>query len=130
MLRGIVLALLLGAAAVAQTGGAAPPITSAPPTQAASSAAQTGSGGTPSAPPTQAATNPSADPTAQMRADLNQMESLMNNMSSEVTFLRDQNLQILLNTNVRMWTILIRDLRMQLDEQERQRAPSRAPSPQ
>lgn len=130
MLRGIVLALLLGAAAVAQTGGAAPPITSAPATQAASSAAQTGSGGTPSAPPTQAATNPSADPTAQMRADLNQMESLMNNMSSEVTFLRDQNLQILLNTNVRMWTILIRDLRMQLDEQERQRAPGRAPSPQ
>ena len=58
-------------------------------------------------------------PAVQMRADLNQMESLLNNMSSEVTFLRDQNLQILLNTNVRMWTILIRDLRLQLDEQER-----------
>jgi len=55
----------------------------------------------------------------QMRADLNQMESLMNNMQSEINFLRDQNLQILLNTNVRMWTILIRDLRAQLDEEER-----------
>jgi hypothetical protein len=30
------------------------------------------------------------------------MESLMNNMTSEINFLRDQNLQILLNTNVRM----------------------------
>jgi hypothetical protein len=54
-----------------------------------------------------------------MRADLNQMESLMNNMSSEINFLRDQNLQILLNTNVRMWTILIRDLRQQLDDEQR-----------
>ena len=54
-----------------------------------------------------------------MRADLNQMESLMNNMQSEINFLRDQNLQILLNTNVRMWTILIRDLRAQLDDEER-----------
>ena len=39
-----------------------------------------------------------------MRADLNQMESLMNNMQSEINFLRDQNFQILLNTNVQMWT--------------------------
>ena len=54
-----------------------------------------------------------------MRSDLNQMESLMNNMSSEINFLRDQNLQILLNTNVRMWTILIRDLRQQLDDEQR-----------
>ncbi len=69
----------------------------------------------PGAGASQAASNPSA----QMRADLNQMESLLNNMSSEVTFLRDQNLQILLNTNVRMWTILIRDLRLQLDQQEK-----------
>jgi outer membrane lipoprotein-sorting protein len=57
----------------------------------------------------------------QMRADLNQMESLMNNMQSEINFLHDQNLQILLNTNVRMWTILIRDLRQQLDEEQRLR---------
>ena len=64
---------------------------------------------------------PAADRIRQMRADLNQMESLMNNMQSEINFLRDQNLQILLNTNVRMWTILIRDLRQQLDDEERRR---------
>lgn len=60
----------------------------------------------------------------QMRADLTQMESLMNNMQSQINFLRDQNLQILLNTNVQMWTILIRDLRRQLDDGQR---PSPAP---
>ena len=64
-----------------------------------------------------------------MRTDLNQMESLMNNMQSEINFLRDQNLQILLNTNVRMWTILIRDLRRQLEE-EQQRRISSPPRPQ
>ncbi len=68
------------------------------------------------APPSSA---PPLDRVQQMRADLNQMESLMNNMSSEINFLRDQNLQILLNTNVRMWTILIRDLRQQLDDEQR-----------
>ena len=70
----------------------------------------------------------------QMRADLNQMESLMNNMTSEINFLRDQNLQILLNTNVRMWTILIRDLRLQLDEEEQKRSleskPAKPKAPQ
>ena len=72
----------------------------------------------------------SSDRAEQMRADLNQMESLMNNMQSEINLLRDQNLQILLNTNVRMWTILIRDLRRQLDEeQHRSPAPTRAPGP-
>jgi hypothetical protein len=68
------------------------------------------------------------DRIAQMRADLNQMESLMGNMQSEINFLRDQNLQILLNTNVRMWTILIRDLRRQLDDEER-RATNPASTP-
>ena len=71
--------------------------------------------------------NPPADRIQQMRSDLNQMESLMNNMQSEINFLRDQNLQILLNTNVRMWTILIRDLRRQLDDEEQR--PLVAPSP-
>ena len=71
----------------------------------------------PASPATQALP-PSTDRTQQMRADLNQMESLMNNMQSEINFLRDQNLQILLNTNVRMWTILIRDLRTQLDAEQ------------
>jgi hypothetical protein len=79
-----------------------------------------------------AAPAPSSDRIEQMRTDLNQMESLMNNMSSQINFLRDQNLQILLNTNVRMWTILIRDLRQQLDEQEQRRItepPSGKPRP-
>jgi hypothetical protein len=70
--------------------------------------------------PSQATAPPSqsSDRAEQMRADLDQMESLMNNMQSEINFLRDQNLQILLNTNVRMWTILIRDLRRQLDDEQ------------
>jgi len=79
------------------------------------------------------ATAPSAtssDRSEQMRIDLNQMESLMNNMQSEINFLHDQNLQILLNTNVRMWTILIRDLRRQLDEEQRHSPTStRTPNP-
>jgi len=73
----------------------------------------------PNQPPRSAAAPACAgEPSQQMRADLNQMESLMGNMQSEINFLRDQNLQILLNTNVRMWTILIRDLRSQLDAEE------------
>ena len=56
-----------------------------------------------------------------MRTDLNRMESLLNNMSSEITFLRDQNLQILLRSNAQMWTILIRDLRLQIEREERRR---------
>lgn len=55
---------------------------------------------------------------AQMRTDLDRMESLLGNMSSEIEFLRDQNLQILLRTNAQMWTILIRDLRKQVDREE------------
>ena len=69
-----------------------------------------------------------ADDLAQMRNDLNQMEGLLNNMSSEITFLRDQNLQILLRSNARMWTILIRDLRMQIDREERRRGGMKAPA--
>ncbi len=79
----------------------------------------------------QAAPQPSpgeaSDDLAQMRTDLNHMESLLNNMSSEITFLHDQNLQILLNSNARMWTILIRDLRLQLDREEQRRTGKRVP---
>jgi hypothetical protein len=57
-----------------------------------------------------------------MRDDLNKMESLNMNMSSEIEFLHDQNLQILLRTNSQMWTILIRDLQRQLSHEEQQRA--------
>ncbi len=81
--------------------------------------------GSAAAPPASSASPPATDRVQQMRTDLNQMESLMNNMQSEINFLRDQNLQILLNTNVRMWTILIRDLRRQLDDEEQKRVESR-----
>jgi TolA-binding protein len=88
----------------------------------------TGSGtGTPGAPlPTQSATRqPSTqtnDDLAQMRNDLNKMESLNMNMSSEIEFLHDQNLQILLRTNSQMWTILIRDLRRQIQLEEQHKS--------
>jgi hypothetical protein len=59
---------------------------------------------------------------SQMRDDLNKMESLNMNMSSEIEFLHDQNLQILLRTNSQMWTVLIRDLRRQLARQEQLKA--------
>ena len=81
----------------------------------------------------QSAARPSpgeADDLAEMRTDLNHMEGLLNNMSSEITFLRDQNLQILLNSNARMWTILIRDLRLQLDRAEQRRSGKTGPSPE
>jgi hypothetical protein len=70
------------------------------------------------------------DDVAQMRTDLNTMESLLNNMSSEITFLRDQNLQILLRSNARMWTILIRDLRLQIDREEQRPSRRMAPGPE
>jgi hypothetical protein len=71
---------------------------------------------------------------AQMRHDLSIMESLNNNMSSEIEFLHDQNLQILLRTNAQMWSILIRDLHQQIDREEGRRSsypaqPELAPAP-
>ena len=72
-----------------------------------------------------AAQQPPATPDsdrAQMRIDLDRMESLLGNMSSEIEFLRDQNLQILLRTNAQMWRMLISDLRRQVDREERQRS--------
>ena len=81
------------------------------------------------APQTQSATM-AGDGTAQMRSDLDKMESLLSNMSSEIEFLHDQNLQILLRTNARMWTILIRDMRQQLDREERRGLPPAPPKSQ
>jgi hypothetical protein len=69
----------------------------------------------PSASGARPATTP--DPAQQMQLDLDQMESLVNNMAAQVSFIRDTNMSILLNTNVRLWTVLIRDLRMQLEQQ-------------
>ena len=62
------------------------------------------------------------DELARTRDDLNRLESLNLNMSSEIEFLRDQNLQILLRTNSQMWGVLIRDLRQQIDREERRRS--------
>jgi hypothetical protein len=72
--------------------------------------------------PVQASPPRPGDALAQMRDDLNKMDSLNLNMSSEIEFLHDQNLQILLRTNSQMWGILIRDLQRQLARQERQEA--------
>jgi len=69
----------------------------------------------------QSAARPSDD-LAQMRVDLDRMESLNLNMSSEIEFLRDQNLQILLRTNSQMWTLLIRDLRLRIEHDEQLRS--------
>jgi hypothetical protein len=71
--------------------------------------------------PPQTAPAAPGDDLAQMRTDLDRIESLLGNMSSEIEFLRDQNLQILLRTNAQMWTMLIRDLRRQVDREERAR---------
>ncbi len=69
--------------------------------------------------PTSAAPASRPDPAQQMKLDLDQMESLVNNMAAQVSFIHDTNMSILLNTNVRLWMVLIRDLRMQLQEQQK-----------
>src|SRR4051794_6318537 len=58
------------------------------------------------------------DALAQMQADLTRLDSLNNVMSSEIEFLHDQNLQILLRTNSQMWTVLVRDLKRLIDREE------------
>ena len=69
------------------------------------------------------------DTTRQMQLDLDQMEGLLNNMAAQVNFIRDTNMSILLNTNVRLWSVLIRDLRLQLQEQQRgMRPPAAGPA--
>jgi len=113
----VVLALMLLCAALA------------PPATLAQSANPPAAATAPTAPPqtgaaTQdAAQRPSTSPNpdlAQMRIDLDRMEGLLGNMSTEIEFLRDQNLQILLRTNAQMWRMLISDLRRQVDREERQ----------
>jgi hypothetical protein len=119
MMRQMLVVLLLGSALWAQSGGEANPSSWNGQSQIAPS-------GQAAAPPTAEA----GDDLAQMQTDLNHMESLLNNMSSEITFLRDQNLQILLNTNARMWTILIRDLRLQIAREEQRRGKPAPSGPQ
>ena len=80
--------------------------------------------------PAATATASSPDPARQMQLDLDQMESLLNNMSAQVNFIRDTNMSILLQTNVRLWSVLIRDLRMQMQEQQRHSGSDKTNSPQ
>jgi len=108
----IVVAMLISCAACAQ---------SASPAQRAASPAQQATTTTPA----RDATMP--DPAAQMQRDLNEMESLLNNMAAQTSFIRDTNMSILLNNNVRLWSILLRDLRMQADAQQKAaRAPNQS----
>jgi hypothetical protein len=59
------------------------------------------------------------EPAKQIAQDLNEMDSLLNNMAAETTFVKDTNLQILLNSNYRLWSILLRDLRLQMELQKK-----------
>lgn len=86
------------------------------------------SGAHTAAPPQASPGPPPSDDLDRMRLDLDHMDGLLNNMSSEIEFLHDQNLQILLRTNAQMWTLLLRDMRMQLArEQQRHAAPEPEP---
>ena len=73
----------------------------------------------PSTPAAAQLQTPAADAGSHVQRDLDEMESLLNNMATQTSFIRDTNMSILLNTNVRLWSILLRDLRMQLDAQQR-----------
>ncbi len=65
-----------------------------------------------------------------MQMDLDQMESMVNNMAAQVGFIHDTNMSILLNTNVRLWSVLIRDLRLQLQQQQKGAASEKSNSAQ
>ena len=107
MVKSIFVVILLSSALFAQVGGAA-----------ANPGAQ-------ASPSTQ-----STDDLMRMRQDLDRMDSLLLNMSAEIEFLRDQNLQILLRTNSQMWTLLLRDMRSQLArEEQRQALPAASEAP-
>jgi len=114
----VFLAMLMALAASAQTVDHKAQQSATQPT----SVAQTLVGQAPVGQAANPATTP--DPARQMQLDLDQMESLVNNMAAQVSFIRDTNMSILLNTNVRLWTVLIRDLRMQLQEQQQRHAGS------
>ena len=90
-----------------------------PPLSATARSAQPQAGVAPPPSTQQPPASPNAD-LAQMRTDLDRMEGLLGNMSTEIEFLRDQNLQILLRTNAQMWRMLISDLRRQMARQEQQ----------
>jgi hypothetical protein len=108
----VLMAVLMSIAACAQNADQKPQ----PP-----AAAQNPAGG--------AAAEPRPDAAQQMKMDLDQMDSLLNNMATQTSFIRDTNISILLNTNVRLWSLLLRDLRLQMEEQQRA-AHEKANSPQ
>ncbi|MGB7556110.1 MAG: hypothetical protein WBM04_17185 [Candidatus Korobacteraceae bacterium] len=118
MMRQMIFLLLLSSTLWAQSGAGQP----TPPAQNSQNQAEAADQSTTKPSPAEA-----GDDLAQMRTDLDHMESLLNNMISEITFLRDQNLQILLNSNARMWRILIRDLRLQINREEQRRGGKTAP---
>lgn len=96
----------------------------------AAALAQTGAQSQAPPPSTETESAPRPDPARQMVVDLDQMDSLLNNMATQTSFIQDTNLSILLNTNVRLWSVLLRDLRLQVQEQQRQAASKKASSPQ
>lgn len=108
MLKQAVLVLALCAAMLAQTATEAPS-----PTQDTSA---------------QAPLATSGDSVQRMQTELNQLEGMLNNMATEVGLVRDTNLQILLTTNVQMWSTLIHNMRLQLNEIERRRGTSVSPT--
>lgn len=110
----VFLAMLMTIAAGAQTAEPAPQPTSQP-------AAAQETPAKPAAP---------VDPAQQMQLDLDRMESLVNNMSAQVSFIHDTNMSILLNTNVQLWNVLIRDLRMQMQAQKKGATSEKPPLPQ
>lgn len=87
---------------------------------------QADSASTPQASAQRPAATQTNDESSQIRDDLNKMDSLNLNMSTEIEFLHDQNLQILLRTNSQMWTILIRDMRRQLQQEEQRKSTTQA----
>lgn len=109
-----VMLLVTGAIAFAQSAEPSPQLSSAP--KAASTEA--------------AAPAARLDPARQMQMDLDQMESMVNNMAAQVGFIHDTNMSILLNTNVRLWSVLIRDLRLQLQQQQKGAASEKSNSAQ
>lgn len=111
----VFLAMLMALAANAQTADRNPQ---------PSSPQQTPAGGTTASP------SPPPDPARQMQIDLDQMESMVNNMAAQVSFIHDTNMSILLNTNVRLWSVLIHDLRLQLQQQQKGAASEKTNSPQ
>jgi TolA-binding protein len=118
-MRQIILAMLLSSALLAQSGVS--PHAAQPAKSALSGPGQATAQQSPA---------PQDDELARMRDDLNKLESLNQNMSSEIEFLNNQNLQILLRTNVQMWRIVIGDLRQQIEREERGRAaPPQSPAP-